>query len=131
VKLRGLVARGDGGTAIVEFLGVVLLSVLALMSVAQLAVWVWAHDVAATAAHEGARTAAETGRPIEDGSARARELLQDGLAGAGAAFEVEARQEGAEVVVRAQGNAPSLVPFLPRFTITVTGHALDEDSVLP
>ena len=116
---------------IVEFLGVVLLSVLALISIAQLAVWVWARDVAATAAHEGARTAAEAGRPLEDGSGRARDLLHDGLGRAGAAFEVEAVQVDRSVAVQARGMAPSLVPFLPRFTIVATGRALDEDAVFP
>ncbi len=121
----------DRGTVIVEFLGVVLLTVLALVSIAQLAIWVWARDVAATAAHEGARTAAEAGRPLEDGTARTRELLHDGLGRAGTTFEVATVQVDREVAVQARGTAPSLVPFLPRFTIVATGHAMDEDAVFP
>ena len=89
----------------VEFLGVALLTVVALLGVAQVAMWTWARNVAVNAAHEGARTAAEPGRPLDDGAVRTRQLLHDGLGGAAAAFAVQAAQTGDEVEVAALGDA--------------------------
>lgn len=115
----------------VEFLGVTVLVVVCLLGLAQLAVWVWARDVAVSAAHEGARTAAERGRPLGDGIERTRTLLHDGLGGSSAAFDVEAAQSGDTVAVRARGTAPAIVPFLPSFPVDVQATAFDEDDVLP
>jgi hypothetical protein len=114
----------------VEFLAVAVLTVVCLLAVAQLAVWVWARNVAVSAVHEGARTAAATGRPLEDCRARARVLLHDGLGGGAARFDVAAQQDGDEVAVRARGSAPQILPFLPRFDIDVQADAYDEDAVL-
>jgi hypothetical protein len=115
----------------VEFLAVTILTVVCLLAVAQLAIWVWARNVAVSAVHEGARTAAETGRPLGDGVVRTRSLLQDGLGSSGRAFAVEADQDGDTVAVRARGTAPIIIPFLPRFDIEVQATAFDEDEVLP
>jgi len=115
---------------IVECLGVSILIVVCLLGVAQLAVWVWARNVAVSAVHEGARVAAETGRPLRDGRERARALLHDGLGGGAVRFEVGVDQVGDEVAVRARGRAPQILPFLPRFDIDVQADAYDEDAVL-
>jgi hypothetical protein len=123
-------ARSEAGTALVEFLAVAILTVMCLLAVAQLAVWVWARNVAVSAVHEGARTAAESGRPLDDGVARTRVLLHDGLGGGGDRFAVGAVQDGDDVAVRARGPAPQIVPFLPRFDIDVQADAFDEDAVL-
>ncbi|MBM3673756.1 MAG: pilus assembly protein [Actinobacteria bacterium] len=123
--------RKEHGATIVEFLGVSVLTVACVLSVAQLAVWVWARDVAVTAAHEGARTAAESGRPLDDGIGRARALLRDGLGESAARFVVEAAQEGDVVAVRAHGRAPALVPFLPALAVEARATAADEDAGLP
>ena len=114
----------------VEFLAVTILTVVCLLGVAQLAVWVWARDVAVTAAHEGARTAAETGRPLADGAERARAVLHDGLGASAGAFTVDVARDGDAVAVRAQGTAPAIVPFLPAFDIRAEASAYDEDEVL-
>ena len=53
-------ARGDAGATMIEFLAVTILTVVCLLAVVQMAVWVWARNVAVSAVHEGARTAAET-----------------------------------------------------------------------
>ena len=124
-------SRSEAGATIVEFLAVALLTVVCLLGVAQMAVWVWARNVAVSAVHEGARTAAETGRPVGDGTARARVLLVDGLGGGGRAFVVEAAQDGDVIAVSARGRAPVIVPFLPVFEIDVRATAYDEDRVLP
>lgn len=121
----------DGGSVVVEFLAVTVLVASALLGLVQLAVWVWARDVASSAAHEGARTAAEVGRHVDDGPARARLVLRDGLGRAADGFDVAGARDGTAVVVRVRGHAPAIVPFLPRFPIAATGRALDEDAVLP
>jgi hypothetical protein len=115
----------------IEFLAVTILTVVCLMGIAQMAVWVWARNVAVTAAHEGARTAAERGRPLDDGVARARTVLRDGIGSSAATFAVEADETGEVVAVRARGTAPMIVPFLPEFPVDVRATALDEDTVLP
>lgn len=115
----------------IEFLGVAVLTVVCLLGLAQIAVWVWARNVAVTAAHEGARTAAEAGRPLDDGITRARLLLRDGLGGSAGAFTVEAGQDGEVIAIRARGRAPMLVPFLPAFDVDALATAADEDAVLP
>ena len=123
-------ARGsETGATVVEFLAVAVLTVFALLGVAQIAIWTWARNVAVNAAHEGARTAAEAGRPLGDGVQWTRALLHDGLGGHEAAFAVEAEEAGSEVHVAAHGVAPSILPFMPRSTVTARASALDEDSV--
>jgi hypothetical protein len=114
----------------VEFLAVTILCVLCVLGIAQMAVWVWARNVAVTAAHEGARTAAERGRPLDDGVARTRGVLRDGLGSAARDFAVEIAQDGDAVAIRARGEAPHIVPFLPTFAVDVRASAFDEDAVL-
>lgn len=114
----------------IEFLGVMLLATAALMVLIQASLWIWARNVAMNAADEGARIAAESGRPLEDGVARARSILHDGLGARAAGFGVAATQDGQAVVVRAQGRAPQVVPFLPSFDVSVEARAFDEDEVL-
>jgi hypothetical protein len=121
---------GEAGATIVEFLAVTILTVVCLLGLAQMAVWVWARNVAVSAAHEGARTAAERGRSLGDGTVRTRAVLRDGIGGAAAGFAIETRQEGDAVTVEARGGAPVLVPFLPVFSFSVQASAFDEDVVL-
>jgi hypothetical protein len=115
----------------IEFLAVTILTVVCLLGLVQMAVWVWARNVAVSAVHEGARTAAERDRPLEDGAARTRTVLHDGLGSAARTFAVEIAQDGDTVAVRSRGSAPLIVPFLPVFTIDVRAAAFDEDAVLP
>lgn len=114
----------------IEFLAVTILTVVCLLAIAQMAIWVWARNVAVSAVHEGARTAAETGRPLGDGVVRTRSLLDDGLGSSGRSFEVQAAQEGDTLAIRARGSAPMIIPFLPRFDVEVQATAFDEDGVL-
>ncbi|MBV8950790.1 MAG: pilus assembly protein [Actinobacteria bacterium] len=121
--------HGEAGATIVEFLSVAILTVVALLGVVQIAVWTWARNVAVNAAHEGARVAAEAGRPLDDGIATTRALLRDGLGGGGDAYTVEASEADQAVHVAARGEAPSILPFMPHFTVTVQASAFDEDRV--
>lgn len=114
---------------IVEFLAVSILVVAAVLTLVQLAMWSWARNVALSAAHEGARVAAEAGRPLSDGSSRTRLLLHDGLGARADQFVVDSAEEGDTVAVVARGDAPAIVPFLPRFVVTARATAFDEDAV--
>lgn len=122
--------RGARGSATVEFLAVTILTAVCLLGIGQMAIWVWARNVAVTAVHEGARTAAETGRPLGVGTERARAVLQDGLGRSSRAFVVDVAQDGETVAVRARGVAPAIFPFLPAFDVRVEATAFDEDRVL-
>jgi hypothetical protein len=123
-------AQDQRGSTVVEFLAVTILTVVCLLGIAQLAVWVWARNVAVTAVHEGARTAAETGRPLSDGPRQARAVLEDGLGASSGRFSIDVAEEGGNVAVRARGTAPVIVPFMPTFPIDVQADAFDEDEVL-
>jgi hypothetical protein len=123
--------RDERGSSIVEFLAVTVLVAFALLVLLQMALWLWARDVTVDAADEGARTAAEVGRPLTDGTSRARTVLHDGLGGAAARFAIDAHQDGDAVVVEAAGPAPRVVPFLPDFVVHATARALDEDAPSP
>ena len=120
----------ERGATVVEFLGVMLLIVAGLLVVIQMSVWIWARNITMNAADEGARTAAEIGRPLGDGEARTRSVLHDGLGGAAASFTIAAGQDGDTVVVRANGVAPRIVPFLPAFSVSSEARAFDEDEAL-
>lgn len=120
----------EQGATVVEFLGVMLLIVAGLMVVIQMSVWIWARNVTMNAADEGARTAAEAGRALGDGAARTRLVLHDGLGGVAAGFQVATGQDGDTVVVRANGVAPRIVPFLPAFAVSAEARAFDEDEAL-
>jgi TadE-like protein len=122
-------ANRELGATVVEFLGVALLTIVCLLGVAQVAVWVWARNVAVTAAHEGVHDAAEAGRPLAVGPERTRAVLSDGLGAAGRRFVVEVDEQGTTVAVRARGTAPRIVPFMPAFDIDVRATAFDEDAV--
>lgn len=122
--------RSQCGATVVEFLGVMLLAALALLVLIQFSVWVWTRNVVVNAADEGARAAAESGRSPADGEARTHAVLHDGLGRAAVRFRVDASTVGDAVVVRAEGRAPSIVPFLPELTIDVEARAFDEDAVL-
>lgn len=120
----------ERGATVVEFLGVMLLIVAGLMVVIQMSVWIWTRNVTMNAADEGARAAAEAGRPLGDGATRTRSVLHDGLGGAAASFQIEAGQDRDTVVVRANGVAPRIVPFLPAFGVSAEARAFDEDEAL-
>ncbi|MGZ4678039.1 MAG: hypothetical protein ACXV8Y_16040, partial [Acidimicrobiia bacterium] len=62
---------------------------------------------------------------------RTRLVLRDGLGANGARFAVTAEQDGDDVVVRAEGDAPTIVPFLPRLSVRAVAGALDEDAAAP
>lgn len=126
-------SAGDGqrGSTIVEFLGAALLVVVAVLGLAQMAVWVWAGGVTANAAHEGARAAAAVGASEQDGVRIGRSVLRDGLGGTGMRFSIAVARSGGAVVSEVRGTAPRIVPFMPAFPVTARASVLDERMVRP
>lgn len=71
--------RGSPGQALVESALVFPLLILLSLGVLQVILYAHARDVVISAAQEGARLAAEDGRSLDDGLARARDLVTAGL----------------------------------------------------
>lgn len=117
------------GSVMVEFLAVALLTVVAVLVLAQMAMWVWARGVVVNAAHEGARTAAEAGRTPDDGVDQTRSVLRDGLGRSARGFTVTAVEADGRVGVQAVGRAPVILTFLPGFDVTARATAYDEDDL--
>lgn len=128
---RQAARSGESGATIVEFLGVAVLIAFALVTIIQFSMWVWARNVVTNAADEGARVAAESGRSLAEGESRTRSVLHDGLGGTANRFAVQGAQDGDAVIVRAEGRAPSIVPFLPPLPVRAAARAFDEDEAVP
>ena len=122
-------ASRERGATMVEFVGASIVIVLAMLTIAQVAVWIWSRNVAISAAHEGARNAAETGRPLSDGQTVAAQIVRDGVGSSSSSWRIVASQSGSEVAVVVQGESPQLIPILPSFPISARAIALDEDLV--
>ena len=95
----------------VEFALVVLLVVGSALVLAQVAWYVYARHVVATAVAEGARVGSAGDRSPEDGAAYARRVVDLGLGANGQAVSVAATLDGEQVVVEAQGRLPLLVAW--------------------
>ena len=116
------------GQALVE--SALVFPILVLLSLGVLQVMLYAHarDVLVGAAQEGARLAAEDGRSLDEGRARANELIDAGLGSSVSPVQIEATVAPDEVAVRIDSE---LRPFLPipipgGLPLHVTGHAARE-----
>ncbi|HZJ25570.1 MAG TPA: TadE family protein [Acidimicrobiia bacterium] len=113
----------------VEFLAVAMLTVVAVLLLAQMALWVWTRGVAVNAAHEGARTAAETGRTLDDGVSKTQSVLHDGLGRSAGGFSVTGVEADGQVGIEAVGRAPVILPFLGGFDVRARATTHDEDDL--
>lgn len=123
----GPAGDGDGGSAVAEFVLVTALLLFVTLGVTQLAVVLYARNIAASAAHEGAHVAALADRSLADGEARALAVLAKSLTAAGA--EVTAGYETVDGVpsVRMRVEVPiAVVGAFDVGSIVVTAHAFDE-----
>lgn len=115
--------RRQRGQALVEAaLAFPLLVVLALALV-QFTLYAHAVDVAEGACQDGARVAAQADRSVSDGVATTRSLLQAGLGPSAGQIAVTGQTDGQIVVVRAQGQAPLLLPWLGGSALPVKAMA--------
>lgn len=122
--------RGDRGSAVVEFVGVLSLLLALFLVVFQIGIVLHIRNVLTAAAAEGARYAANADRSEEEGAQRTREAIATGLSAQLAkSMTVTAVPDPTDpgvVLVTITGPAPLFVPKLSPFTITVHGHALEE-----
>jgi Flp pilus assembly protein TadG len=118
-------AHEEQGQGTVELALAVPLVLLVLLGVVQFALVAHARDVATTAAQEGAHLAATAGGSsvADTGTSRAREVLQAGLGQAGSTFQVTAQATREDVVVRAQGDYPLIIPWVRGNEISIVAVA--------
>lgn len=127
--MRVLGRRGERGSAVVDFVLVLLVLVPIFLGILQVALVLLVRNTLASAASEGARYAATLGRGPADGAARTRSQIDGAISGR-FAQDVEARSAvvdgapGVEVVVHA--TVPALGIGGPGIELTVTGHAVEE-----
>lgn len=122
-------ARSERGSAVVDFVLVLVVLVPLFLGILQVALVLLVRNTLASAASEGARYAATLDRGPDDGAARTREQI-DGAISARYAQDVSARSTtidgapGVEVTVRAV--VPALGIGGPGVELEVTGHAVEE-----
>jgi hypothetical protein len=121
--------RGERGSAVVDFVLVLVVLVPVFLGVLQVALVLLVRNTLASAAAEGARYAATLDRGPGDGAARTRSQIDGALSGR-FARDVDAHPAtvdgapGVEVVVHA--TVPALGIGGPGVELTVSGHAVEE-----
>lgn len=122
-------ARDDTGSAVVDFVLVMMLLVPLVLGIAQVGLVLHVRNTLSSAASEGARAASPLGATPEDGAARARTIIRTALADrhagdVSASWTTVGGVAGSEVVVRTR--VPALGLFGPSVLLTVRGHAVRE-----
>ena len=122
--------REDRGSAVVDFVLVMLVLTPLILGILHLALVLHVRNTLTSAASEGARYAATLDRAPADGVAKARSEIGSALAGS-FAREVTAVSvsvsgaPGVRVTVRAE--VPPLGLWGPAMTVIASGHAIEED----
>ena len=122
-------ARGERGSAVVDFVLVSTILVPLFLGILQVGLFLYVRNTVTAAASEGAHYAAVLNRAPADGAARTRELISgvvtDGLVDSVSAEETDIDgQPGVEVSVEA--HMPPLGLWGPGISFTVEGHAVKE-----
>ena len=122
-------ARGERGSAVVDFVLVSTILVPLFLGILQVGLFLYVRNTVTAAASEGAHYAAVLNRAPADGEARTRELIDgvvtDGLVDSVSAEETEIDgQPGVEVTVHA--HMPPLGLWGPGISFTVAEHAVKE-----
>jgi len=122
-------ARGERGSAVVDFVLVSTILVPLFLGILQVGLFLYVRNTVTAAASEGAHYAAVLNRAPADGEARTRDLIDgvvtDGLVDSVSAEETEIDgQPGVEVTVHA--HMPPLGLWGPGISFTVAGHAVKE-----
>jgi Flp pilus assembly protein TadG len=121
--------RGDRGSAVVDFVLVMVVLVPFVLGIAQLGLVLHVRNTLTAAASDGARAAAPLGATPADGVTRARELIRGGLADR-FADDVAATITSIDGVPATEVVVTARVPALglggPAVDLTVTGHAVQE-----
>ena len=130
LRRRATCARGDTGSAVVEFALVTPLLLVLLLGVLQIALAMHVRATLTAAAAEGARVAALSGSSLSRGEQRTRDVLADSLAGGRVAGVSASRERlaGVEVVAITVTASLPLIGLLGPTSLQVTGHAVQEGS---
>jgi Flp pilus assembly protein TadG len=122
-------ARGDSGSAIVDFVLVACLVTLLFAGVVQLALVQHIRNTLTDCASEGARLGALADRTPADGAVRTRELVKVSLASR-FADDVEAEVVVIDVIEMVEVRVTAPLPLVgllgPADALTVRGHAMRE-----
>jgi Flp pilus assembly protein TadG len=128
--MRGSRSRADDGSAVVDFVLVLVVLVPLFLGIVQVALVLHVRNTLTSAAAEGARYAATVDRPLEAGVARTRTQISAALASR-FARDVTASQtslDGVQVVrVDVAAEVPPLGLWGPAVRLAVSGHAMEED----
>lgn len=123
--------RPDDGSAVVDFVLVLVVLVPLFLGILQVALVLHVRNTLTSAASEGARYAATVDRPVEAGVERTRAQI-DGVLASRFARDVtasEAVQDGLPVVrVDVVAEVPPLGVWGPAVRIAVSGHAIEEQA---
>lgn len=130
LRRRATCARGDTGSAVVEFALVTPLLLVLLLGVLQIALAMHVRATLTAAAAEGARVAALSGSSLSRGEQRTRDVLADSLTGGrvGGVSASRERLAGVEVVAITVTASLPLIGLLGPTSLQVTGHAVQEGS---
>ena len=127
--MRSRPSAADRGSAVVDFVLVMVVLVPFVLGIAQVGLVLHVRNTLTAAASDGARAAAPLGATTSDGVARAQELIRGGLADR-YADDVTASATSlggvpaTEVVIRAR--VPALGILGPSIELTAEGHAVQE-----
>ena len=122
-------SRDQRGSAVVDFVLVLVVVVPLLLGILQLGLVLHVRNTLTSAASEGARFAATADQPLEAGAARTRAQISDAVA-ARFARDVSVAAvtvRGAPGVrVRVVAEVPPLGLWGPAVRLVATGHAVEE-----
>lgn len=123
--------RTDRGSAVVDFVLVMIVLVPLFLGILQVALVLHVRNTLTSAASEGARYAATLDRAPEAGVQRTREQISGAVAGrfAEQVTAVQTVRDGIPVVrVDVVAEVPPLGIWGPATTIAVSGHAMEESA---
>jgi TadE-like protein len=124
-----LSARGERGSAVVDFVLVSVIVVPLFLGVMQVGLFLYVRNTMTAAASDGARLAATADRGPDDGVARTESMIGDAVS-ARLVDSVHAEvtelggQPAVEIVIRA--HMPALGLWGPAVEFTVRGHGIEE-----
>lgn len=127
--MAGAHRRGQHGSAVVDFVLVLVVLVPLFLGIIQIALVLHVRNTLISAASEGARYAATIDRPLEAGVSRTRQQISGALAEQ-FAEDVTARSvdlDGAPGVrIDVAAEVPPLGLWGPAVRLSVSGHAIEE-----
>jgi Flp pilus assembly protein TadG len=122
--------RGERGSAVVDYVLVMVLLVPLVLGIVQLGLVLHVRNTLAAAASDGARAGAPLGATSQDAVVRTRRMVSDSVS-ARFARSVRASETSVggapAVVVRVQARVPALGLFGPSVPIDVQGRALRQE----